>query len=292
MRASRAWRWWGAGVGLLGVVAIAGPLWVASQWSAPVPRRVGPPPADLGAESVEIDSPSGHHLRGWFAPGAKGMGGVVLLHGVRESRRAMLGRARFLHRHGYSVALFDFHSHGESDGDRITFGYGEAGDARAAVDFLAQRRPGDPRAAIGFSLGGAACLLGHEPLPVDALVLEAVYPDIDTAIANRLRLRLGGLGPWLTPLLTLQLGPRWGIDRRDLRPVDAIRRIRAPLLLIAGAVDPRTTPTDEQRLFAAAPNPKEMWLVPGAAHVNFHRHAPREYEAKVLSFFARYLRNS
>ena len=122
-------------------------------------------------------------------------GGVVLVHGVRETRRAMLDRARFLHRAGYAVLLFDLPAHGESEGDRVTFGAGEASAVRAAVDLLAESLPTQPIAALGFSLGGAACLLGHEPLPVDALVLEAVYADIDTAVANRLRLYAGAAVP-------------------------------------------------------------------------------------------------
>jgi fermentation-respiration switch protein FrsA (DUF1100 family) len=74
---------------------------------------------------------------------------------------------------------------------------------------------------------------------------------------------------------------------RALRPVDAIARIRAPLLLIAGAADLRTTPADAERLFAAAPEPKQLWVVPEAGHVDFHRVAPEEYEARVLQFLAR-----
>jgi len=262
---------------------LAGALWAGSQWSAPTPRRVGAPPPDLGARTVEFAGRSGRRLRGWFAPGA-GTGSVVLVHGVRETRRSMLDRARFLHRAGYSVLLFDLSAHGESDGDRVGFGLTEADDVRAAVEFVRAARPGEPVAAIGFSLGGAACVLGAPPLPVDALVLEAVYPDIETAVGNRLRVRLGRLGPLLTPLLTWQLEARWGIDRRDLRPVDAIRRVRVPLLLVAGADDPRTTPADAARLFAAAAEPKQLWIVPAAAHEDFHRITPAEYELRVLDF--------
>jgi fermentation-respiration switch protein FrsA (DUF1100 family) len=277
--------WRAAGGALAGgaVALLGGVIWLATLWSAPAPRRVGLPAPDLAARSVEFVDPMGRRLRGWLAPG-NGAVGVVLVHGVRETRRAMLGRARFLHRAGYAVLLFDLPAHGESAGDRVTFGIGEASAVRAAVDLLAGSLPAQPIAALGFSLGGAACLLGHDPLPVDALVLEAVYADIDTAVANRLRVYGGAAGAWLTPLFIWQLGPRWGIDARALRPVDAIGRIRAPLLLIAGAADPRATPADAERLFAAAPEPKQLWVVPGAGHVDFHRVAPAEYEARVLQF--------
>jgi alpha-beta hydrolase superfamily lysophospholipase len=64
-----------------------------------------------------------------------------MAHAVRADRRSMLGRAEFLHRAGYSVLLFDAQAHGESPGDRITFGYLEALDAAAAVSFAVARDP-------------------------------------------------------------------------------------------------------------------------------------------------------
>lgn len=212
------------------------------------------------------------------------------MHGSHETRRAMLGRARFLHRRGYATLLFDFHAYGESEGGRTAFGFSESADAAAALDLLRSRLPGEPIGAVGFSLGGAAALLGPQPLAADALVLEAVYPDIEDAVANRLRLRFGAIGPWLSPLLTLQLYPRWGLHTEQLRPIDAIKKVRVPVFVIAGTEDPRTTLEESRRLFTAAPAPKEFWAVPGAAHANFQRYAPQEYEKRLIGFFDRYLR--
>lgn len=272
------------------VVLLGGAYWFGGRWASADHRRVGPPPADLPAQSVEFRNPSGERLRGWYVPGRPGGGGVLLMHGSHETRRAMIGRARFLHAHGYAVLLFDFHAYGESEGERTSFGHGEAADAAAAVDLLRSLLPGERLAAVGFSLGGAACLLGPRPLPVDTLVLEAVYPDLADAVANRLRLRFGPLGPWLAPLLTLQVYPRWGLRLDQLRPIDAITRLRVPVLIVAGTDDGRTTLADSRRLFAAAPEPKEFWPVPGAAHTNFQRFAPAAYEARLLAFLDRYLR--
>src|SRR5262249_10807562 len=150
------------------------------------------------AEDVAIASGSGALLRGWFVPGQPGGGAVVLMHGVRANRVSMLGRARVLHAAGFAVLLFDFQAHGESLGAHITFGELEARDARAAVDYVRRRLPNERIGAIGMSLGGAASLLGFTPLPVDALVLEAVYPTIDAALANRLE---AVLGPVIGPLV-------------------------------------------------------------------------------------------
>ena len=280
---------------LAALVVVAGVLsvyWVGSQLAAPAPREIGAPPADLPGRAVTVPSPAAGVLKGWLVPGRRDAGAVLLLHGVRASRLEMLGRARFLHARGYTVMLFDSRGHGESGGQRITFGYLESLDARALLGALRQAAPGERLGVIGISLGGVACLVGPQPLRVHALVLESVYPTLEEAIDNRLAIRLGVLGPPLAPLLTVQLRPRLGFGVEDLRPIDSVDRVGAPLLVIAGTEDRHTTILQSRRLFARAQAPKELWEVPGAGHVNYHRAAPAEYEARVGGFLARHLRDA
>lgn len=271
-------------------------LAVGLRLSAPVPAVLGPPPADLpGAEAVHIPSASGSLLRGWWVPGTPGGGAVVLLHGVRSNRLSLVRRARVLHEHGFAALLFDLQAHGESTGQRITFGRLEALDAAAAVAFVRERLPGERVGAIGVSLGGAAALLGPAPLPVDALVLEAVYPDIGTALANRLRAALGPVaGPVLTPVLVpafeVLLPPVLGVRPDELRPADRIGAATAPLLVASGAADERTPLAEARRLFERAPEPKGFWAVPGAGHVDLERHDPDAYRRVVLPFLDQSLR--
>ena len=264
--------------------------WAAGDLAAPVPRAVGPPPADLPGQAARVISPAGGSLRGWLVPGRPGAGAVLLLHGIRGSRLDMLDRARFLHAAGYTVLLYDSRAHGESDGSRITFGHLESLDARAGLGYLRRAAPGERLGVIGISLGGAAVLLGSQPLGVSALALEAVYPTLEEAVENRLALRLGALGPPLAPLLTLQLRPRLGFSAADLRPIEGIERVEAPILMIAGAEDRHTTLAQSRRLFARAQPPKAFWEVAGAGHVDYHRAVREEYEARVGAFLADALR--
>ena len=281
-----------AGAGLFAAV-----LAVGLRLAAPANTVVGPPPADLpGAEPVRIASPSGSLLRGWWVSGALPDGGaVVLMHGVWSNRRTMLARARMLHERGFAVLLFDLQAEGESPGRHITFGRLEGLDAAAAVAFARQRLPSERVGAIGVSLGGAAALLGPGPLPVDALVLESVYPDIDAALAHRLRAGLGPVaGPVLAPLLapafTLLLPPVLGVRPDELRPIDRIGEATAPILVASGTADDRTPIEEARSLFARAPEPKQFWAVQGAAHVDLERHDPAAYWAVILPFLNRHLR--
>jgi uncharacterized protein len=269
---------------------IAAAWWLGSQLTAPARHAVGPPPPTLGADPISFPSASGSQVHGWIAAGDAGRGVVVLAHSVRSSRLEMADRAAFLRRAGYGVLLFDAQAHGESPGERITFGHLESRDARAAVSLVRDRSPGEKVAYLGVSQGGAAALLGEDPLDVDALLLEAVYPTLREAVVARIGIRLGPLAPLLAPLLLAQVQLRLGVDPDALAPIEGIRRIHEPLLLIAGEQDRHTPLAQSQRLFDAAPDPKQLWVVPGAAHVNFHRFAPEEYERRVLDFLANALR--
>jgi fermentation-respiration switch protein FrsA (DUF1100 family) len=262
--------------------------------SAPSPAAVGAPPDDLSAGSVEFQSASGATIKGWFITGRLGGGAVVLMHGVRGNRVPMLRRARLLKSAGFSVLLFDFQAHGESTGRRITFGALEGRDAAAAVGFVRRRLPGEKIGVIGTSLGGAAALLGPAPLPVDALVLEAVYPDIGAATANRIGAVLGEpLGAIVSKpvarLFELLVAPILGVAPSDLRPIDRIGDITAPVMIIGGAIDPLTTPAETRALFARAREPKSLWMVDDAGHYDFEAHAPGAYRARVLAFLAQAL---
>ncbi len=272
------------------IAAVMFAAWlVASQQLAARVYSVGPIPPDLDGHEVRFESETGNRISGWLFPGSLDVG-IVLMHGKDGDRRSMTSRARFLAAAGYSVLTFDFQANGESPGEQTTYGYRESLDAYAAVEFLrgdvGLRRIG----VLGFSLGGAAALLGPQgPLEVDALVLEAVYSTIEEATANRIRLVLGPYSGWLHQLFTWQIRHRLGIEPEDLRPIERIGMFQAPVLVIVGGDDRRTTLAQSLRLAEAANEPKDLWVITSARHENFHAHSPDEYERRVLAFFSRHL---
>ncbi len=267
--------------------------WIAGSFlSAPARATVGNLPSDLVGKPVEFSSDSGATLHGWLIQGQKGVGAIVLMHGVRATRLSMIDRARFLSQAGYTVLLFDFQAHGESSGDHITFGYLESMDARSAVRYLRANAPGERVGVIGVSMGGAAILLSSPPLDIEAMVLEMVYPTVDQAISNRLATRFGRVGSLLVPLLSWQLKPRLGVGADELRPIDKVSQISAPKFFIAGSEDKYTLLNESRQMFESARDPKELWIVNGAGHEDLYGFDGHEYERRVLDFFSRYLRSS
>jgi pimeloyl-ACP methyl ester carboxylesterase len=268
---------------ILGVIIV----WnIGSILIAPANGPVGNPPAGLAAEPIEFPSASGATLHGWLVAGQASQGVIILMHGVHANRRALISRAQLLARNGYTVLLFDFQAHGESIGKQITFGFLESRDATAAVDFVRKKFPGEKIGIIGISLGAASALLAEPPLQVNALVLESAYPTIYQAVEDRMVMRLGFLGKLTTPLLTGQLKPRLGFGVKDLQPIQHVGKITIPKFFIAGTADRDTTRAESQALFDAAAEPKQLWLVEGAAHVDMLGYAKAEYERRVLAFLA------
>jgi alpha-beta hydrolase superfamily lysophospholipase len=256
---------------------------------APSNCEIGKPPADLPIESVQFPSSSGATVHGWLVTGQPDKGVVILMHGIRANRLQLVDQAEFLFHAGYSVLLFDFQAHGESIGKHITAGYLESRDATAAVNFIHQKFPDKKICADGFSMGGAAAVLAQPPLQVNAMILQSVYPTIEQAITDRLENRFSWFGKFGTPFLTWQLKPRLGFGVEDLRPIQQVGKITVPKFFIAGTADHDTRLPESQALFDAAAEPKQLWLVDGAAHVDMLAFAKTEYEKRILDFLAKNL---
>jgi uncharacterized protein len=255
----------------------------------PAHHTIGPAPPDLAAESIELKTGANQSVAGWVIRGRPGFGAVLLLHGVRADRRDMIGRAKFLHAQGYSVLLIDLPAHGESAGDHITYGLKEGEGVTTALQYLRSEFPQDRIGVIGVSLGAASLILSKPDPPPNAVVLESMFPTIQDAVSDRLDLRFGRLGRTLAPLLLWQMPIRLGISPDQLRPIADLTSLHSPLLIASGSLDRHTTLRETQLLFATANEPKELWIINGAAHVNLYAFDPIAYESKVGAFLEKYL---
>jgi fermentation-respiration switch protein FrsA (DUF1100 family) len=77
----------------------------------------------------------------------------------------------------------------------------------------------------------------------------------------------------------------YGYDFSTVSPIQSIKHVHTPILLIHGTADSRTPATDSQALAAAKPDTTELWLVEGAEHIRSFRLEPKQYAFKVLNWF-------
>jgi pimeloyl-ACP methyl ester carboxylesterase len=167
------------------------------------------------------------------------------------------------------VVAFDFRGHGASGGVS-TLGELEVLDVAAAVAWA--RALGYANVVTcGWSMGGS-CVIRHAALAggADAVVSVSAtsrWRVRDTKPMRRLH--------WVVErrtgravgraLLRTRLATHW-VDEPE-SPVEVVGRIApTPLLLVHGDRDAYFTLEHPEALYAAANDPKELWLVPGFAH--------------------------
>jgi len=244
-------------------------------------------------ERVEFPSYDGTSLRGWYIP--RGPSAIVLAHGHGGAKQDMLDHAVYLQAAGHSVLMFDFRAAGESDGAHSTLGYLEWQDLVGAARFLASRPDVDGHrlGLLGVSAGAAAALqLGQDARHFKAVVADSSFATADTLV--------GRFDRWFRlPAWPFSVSVPWaihhyvGIVPSAVAPVKEIPRISpTPVLIIHGGSDIGIPPEDAYRLYEAAREPKELWVIATAAHAGGHGVATAEYEARVLGFFGRHLAGS
>lgn len=278
--------------GYLGYLTVEGSRRMVAPERRPFVPEEGEPatPADIGLayEDVRFTCEDGVTLSGWLIPsGRETRGTVVLMHGFSGHRLPWLGGFVPWLQRRYHVLLFDFRGHGGSDDALISLGTLEQRDVAAAVRFLQGRGLG-PIALMGISMGGSVAIMAAPDLPVAAVIADAAYADLRDPIANRIRevgYPLARLGASLV-LAAASLRARVWLRS----PIGRVAHI-APrgLLLISPGEDRLVSPQQSQRMFRAAGEPKELFVVEGAAHSEAHSSAPEAYERRVLEFLARHL---
>ena len=134
------------------------------------------------------------------------------------------------------------------------------------MHYMTEVLPGERTAVIGVSLGAASFVLSKVSPAPDAAVLESMFPTLEEAVADRLELHAGPMASMFTPLLLWQLPIRLGFSADALRPIADLPALHCPVLIASGAEDRHTTLRETKRLFESAGQPKELWVVGGAAH--------------------------
>jgi fermentation-respiration switch protein FrsA (DUF1100 family) len=251
-------------------------------------------PADYGLHYEEVAFPSrdGLTLRGWFILAASPRGTVIFCHGHAGSMDPDLKYAPAFHDRSYNVLMFNFRAHGGSDGHLVGMGSLEQQDLLGAVDWLRER--GFKRLGVlGFSMGGRVAIsTAPQTDAIAAVVSDGGPVTILEAIAAGSRERgLPGFLAVPVAWLTLWLAGRW--VGHKLANADAVRWVPqlppCALMLIHGGRDPYVSTAAVKGLFAAAGEPKELWIVPEAGHRQVDKLQPDEYLGRVIGFFDRYL---
>jgi dipeptidyl aminopeptidase/acylaminoacyl peptidase len=247
-------------------------------------------PAERGLsfEPVSFTSADGLRLTGWHIPSRNGAT-IILCHGLRCNRVDMLPQAALLAEHGYGSLLFDFRAHGESEGEMLTYGYGETDDVLAAIDYLLSRPEVDPQriGILGGSLGAATAIrAAARSTHLKAVVAESAFTSLEDEIASSFK-AFSGLPAFPFAPLTVTFA-QWqtGLRISKVRPIHDISSIAPrPVFIIHGTDDDTIPAKQGLRLYEAAGEPKALWMVDGMGHESAVNLFPDEYEKRIIGFF-------
>src|SRR5271165_504987 len=286
---------------------LAGVRWSESNLRV---RKRPPEPAPSSApldrlgirwQAVQISARDGARLHAWLLRSkSTEVGCVIALHGLGEPRTDMLGLAPMFLSQGYCMLTPDNRALGESGGEIVTYGVREVDDVHRWVYWLeTSQHPGN-LFGFGESLGAAVLLQSLRPWTrFNAVVADSTLSELSSVAGERLERRIplpwavahAGAGMVVAAGFTYAW-LRYGVNLRSASVLEAIRFVRTPILLIHGAKDTRTPVWHSKLLAAENPGSVELWVVPGAEHVESIVFAPDEYRRRVLGWFADHVRQA
>ena len=246
-------------------------------------------------EPLTLQTSDGVQLHAWvqLSPKATSNSWVLLLHGYRSDLEILQTRRRFFSRRGFHTLLLHFRGHGSSESARISYGYNERRDVKAAIDFIRSLHPGQPvRIGIdGVSMGAAAAAyaVALESINPDWVILESCYDNIRRALANRLeqhvRSPLVPLIAWPLEFVATHL---FRLRVQELDAAKALEKIHCPVLVLAGDSEKVLKTEEVESLYMCIPEPKRLVFFPGAGHQDLLVFDPRRYIKAVAGFLRDY----
>ena len=233
-----------------------------------LPRDLPPPPWAAGAEEVWMECDDGVRIHGLWWPEPEGAPVILFLHGNAQEVYSWSLVRRELEPLGCRLLLIDYHGYGKSEGEPH-----EAGlylDGKASLAWLADRGVGEGEIVVfGKSLGGGvACEIARDK-GFKALVLESTFTSL-SSVARK-------LFPFLPK--GVPLGETYD-------SISKIGRARCPVMVIHGDRDELIPLEEGISLYEAAPQAKELYVVPGAGHNDVSLAAGPEYVRRIASFLA------
>ena len=219
---------------------------------------------------------------------------AVAVHGYTDNAVRMLHIA-YLYNHDlhYNVLLPDLRFAGQSEGDHIQMGWKDRIDVLQWMN-IANEIFGDSTQMVvhGISMGGATTMMvsGEKQQPyVKCFVEDCGYTSVWDEFSHELK------SSFHLPAFPLMYTTSWlcekkyGWNFKEASSLKQVEKCELPMLFIHGDKDTYVPTWMVYPLYEAKPEPKELWIVPGAAHALSYKENKQEYTDKVRDFVGRYI---
>ena len=216
----------------------------------PIPTAERTTPQAAGfpeAQEHVLTTADGEKVIVWHVPAKPGHPVILYFQGNGDFLAGFFGRFRDVVADGTGIVALSYRGYAGSSGQPSE--YGLLQDASAAYAFTTARYSADSIVVWGFSLGTGVAVALAADRPVGRVILEAPYTSISDVAASAF---------WFAPVRLLM--------RNQFRSDERIARVKAPLLVMHGALDPTIPVAFGERLFALANEPKRFVRLARGGH--------------------------
>jgi dipeptidyl aminopeptidase/acylaminoacyl peptidase len=270
-------------------------------------------PKDYGLEyeDVTFNAEDGVALSGWLVKGGTDKIIIQSHYGVQSSRSgytpegkgapkmwpeeiSYLKHVKYLVDHGYSVLMYDFRNHGDSETGTcpwVTWGPEEHKDVLAAVDFISNH-PEYKDSQIGllsicmgaasstYAFGKQDGLRSYKNIKAMVAIQPLIYPDFIKAL---------GLDNFIGRRVTKRNNERTGIDMNTTSFIPNVKDISVPTLLVQNSNDEYLNRETIEKYYNELRVEKEMmWLDLGNKRAAGYDYLTKNPE-DVLGWFDKHL---
>lgn len=220
---------------------------------------------------------------------------AVIVHGYTDNavRMLMIG---YLYHHDlhYNILLPDLRYAGLSEGTHIQMGWNDRLDVLRWMDVANHIFGGNTQMVVhGISMGAATTMMlsgESQQNYVKCFVEDCGYTSVWDQFSKELSEQFHLPDVPLLYAADMLCRIRYGWNFREASALEQVKKCSLPMLFIHGDADDYVPTWMVHKLYEAKPRPKELWIVPQAAHAaSYHNHRT-EYTYRVREFTAKYMR--
>lgn len=276
---------------VLGIFAYTFNLFSKSVYTH-VPSSNETPSADLDTTLNYVTSDN-LKIAYWYFPVENSKAVVILVHGYNNpgGKRQMLNQSEYLRKAGYSTALLDLRSFGDSEGDKVTFGVNEYKDVEAVYNYISQlqENKGKKIGFLGISMGAATSLVtAGQTQKGDFVIASVPFYSVNSMLKAQV-IKRGLPSNLILPFSKLCAFVTFGFNYNKYSPQGVTDNIKVPVLLFLATNDQEIVMNDSKKLINEISGKVDYWEVDSSHDI--YGEQPQEFEKRVLEFLEKITTN-
>ncbi|MBB6714755.1 alpha/beta hydrolase [Clostridium gasigenes] len=245
---------------------------------------------DLEYEELEILSSDGFKLKGYYYNKYPDSNKVMIIHhGYTANHYVCIQFLDIFFEEGFNVLLVDMRSHGESEGEYITYGYKEQKDLDIWVNLIRNKIGEDGMIGLhGQSMGGATVLMygGNYSEKIDFVIADCAYSNGKEILRYQFKQADVPFFP-IYNMVNRQCKSKCGFDMNNISPIDCIKDNDIPVLFVHGTGDNVVPVTMSEEMFSVKiGNKNKLVIIPDAVHVGAYAKDKDTYVKAIREFIS------